>query len=310
VLLALLTFGIHHFARWLTKNLKRRGGDGAATDPVPESVGSTEPSVGGDESRVLKWRWSLTLKLTAAVLVLFLAGTAMLGMAHQTLWLAGTQGQIFENTSHEFYGRAHGRHSLKTIGEGFLKHDEATSSQVDSTRTTDDSPRPAQSWVTQLLPWRGPEAVRLDDQLKRDVHWNAHANHRVMQTPIPELQGRYSGRKTTDEGFATAHFAGNVHAFSYGRFLQRRQFTDGTANTLLVGETRFRHKAWGDPTNLRDPTLGINQSPNGFGSHSTRGVLFSMADGSVHDLSEKIDPVVLQALSTPTGAEVVPDHSW
>ena len=114
VLLALLTFGIHHFARWLTKNLKRRGGDGAATDPVPESVGSTDPSLGCDESSVLKWRWSLTLKLTTAVLVLFLAGTAMLGMAHQALWLVGTQGRIFENTRHEFYGRIYAKHSLKT----------------------------------------------------------------------------------------------------------------------------------------------------------------------------------------------------
>jgi prepilin-type processing-associated H-X9-DG protein len=81
---------------------------------------------------------------------------------------------------------------------------------------------------------------------------------------------------------------------------------DGSSNTIMFGEVAERFQAWGRPGNWRDPALGINKSPDGFGCKPSRGgASFSFCDGSVHYLSEKISPAVLKALSTPDGGEEV-----
>ncbi len=59
----------------------------------------------------------------------------------------------------------------------------------------------------------------------------------------------------------------------------------------------------GNLRNFRDPALGINQNRRGFGSPFTGGANFLLGDGSARFLSDKIDPKVLKALSTPNGRE-------
>ncbi len=68
---------------------------------------------------------------------------------------------------------------------------------------------------------------------------------------------------------------------------------------ILYGEASHGFMAWGDPANVRDPMLGLNRSPAGFGSASEQGVNFLMADGSTCYLSNDIDPRVLAALASP-----------
>ncbi|MBA3313630.1 MAG: DUF1559 domain-containing protein [Planctomycetota bacterium] len=62
-------------------------------------------------------------------------------------------------------------------------------------------------------------------------------------------------------------------------------------------------KAWADPTNVRDPALGINASPEGFGSPFKGGANVLMGDGSVRFVSEEIDRKVLAALATPSAGD-------
>jgi prepilin-type processing-associated H-X9-DG protein len=67
-------------------------------------------------------------------------------------------------------------------------------------------------------------------------------------------------------------------------------------------------KPWGHPWQWRDPALGLNQSPDGFGSPDSQGrVHFLMADGSVRTFSTKTSPEVLRALATPNGKEQMPE---
>ncbi len=77
----------------------------------------------------------------------------------------------------------------------------------------------------------------------------------------------------------------------------------------MAGEVAAKLKAWGDPLNLRDPALGINRSEDGFGSslggRSSVNCQMLFADGSVQTLATDIDPVVLKALSTPSGDDPV-----
>ena len=82
---------------------------------------------------------------------------------------------------------------------------------------------------------------------------------------------------------------------------------DGLSNTILAGEIRERFVPWGKPKNVRDPLLGINRSPDGFGSPFSGGMHILMADGSVQFLSENVDPKTLRFLATPAGGELTPE---
>jgi hypothetical protein len=79
----------------------------------------------------------------------------------------------------------------------------------------------------------------------------------------------------------------------------RRWPGQGDENRILIGEAFFRHRAWGDPRNVRDPLDGINHKPDGFGCAGSQSAVFLMGDGSVRAMHHKIDPEVLKQLSRP-----------
>jgi prepilin-type N-terminal cleavage/methylation domain-containing protein len=119
-----------------------------------------------------------------------------------------------------------------------------------------------------------------------------------------------------------------------------RDFSDGTSNTLMIGETaynlpdyvfsaastdcagksRYSFTYWANPFpgstacttehdfNPRDIEEDGLFDPNwtrSFRSDHEGGVQFTLADGSVHFVSENIDAGVLDALATRAGGEVV-----
>ena len=88
---------------------------------------------------------------------------------------------------------------------------------------------------------------------------------------------------------------------------KKNDITDGLSNTLLAGEAAGNFKPWGYPANARDPALGINKTPDGFGGPwiSKKGANFMFADASIRFFTDDIDPAVLKALSTPNGGESV-----
>jgi prepilin-type processing-associated H-X9-DG protein len=79
----------------------------------------------------------------------------------------------------------------------------------------------------------------------------------------------------------------------------RRVEPEDAANTILAGEVADGFKPWGDPTNLRDPGLGVNKVSGGFGGLSGSGANFLFVDGSVRFLRDTTSRAVLRRLSGP-----------
>jgi len=84
-----------------------------------------------------------------------------------------------------------------------------------------------------------------------------------------------------------------------------KDMPDGNTHTLFAGEVISNFKPWGDPSNRRDPLLGLNTSPQGFGGTMNLTTHFIMADGSVRGIYNKIDPKILKAIATPDAGEEV-----
>jgi prepilin-type processing-associated H-X9-DG protein len=150
----------------------------------------------------------------------------------------------------------------------------------------------------------------LYDEIRKDLPWNHPANTAPFQKVIRVYSDPGARPVQDDAGYALSHYAANVRVIGGAVPLARAKITDGLANTIVAGEAAGNYKPWGHPTNWRDPALGINHSPDGFGNLYRGGANMAFADGSVRFLKESIDPAVLKALSTPAGGEPLPEREY
>ncbi|HEY3963901.1 MAG TPA: DUF1559 domain-containing protein [Planctomycetaceae bacterium] len=166
----------------------------------------------------------------------------------------------------------------------------------------------------------------VDPMADYDIHqpWDAPVNLVPSRTyksqyscpwspfPIDEL-----GRYYTAYALITGH--GTAFPGGHGIKLDTIAEADGLSHTLLLGECSGLNIAWVEPRDIdvSKQKIGINLpgdrprfSSSILSSYHTGGAYVALADGSVRFLSEKIDPKVLQALTTATGGENVPDDGW
>jgi hypothetical protein len=163
---------------------------------------------------------------------------------------------------------------------------------------------PLHGWGTLLLPYI--EHEKLAKRIRLDVPWTHPENRLHFGVAVPQY---YLLGPPVKDSLGMSEYAANVHVMNaVPRTLNG--IPDGLANTLLFGEALANHRPWGHPYNWRDPLLGINQSPDGFGFAHRKNAVFALADGSVRAIDEKISPRVLKALATPAGWEVIDDPDW
>ena len=150
---------------------------------------------------------------------------------------------------------------------------------------------------------------------RRQGNGTTHNAVAVAKSNYVGVMGHRTIDPRTTEGFFNV--AGNtVTAVGSHPTIPRRfrDITDGTSNTLAVGEratkvANFNYRAaviFGHSgVNVNQPTRGINEvcgflgmginsannthSPNGFSSHHAGGAQFVLADGSVRFISENIE---------------------
>ena len=246
-----------------------------------------------------KFRWSLAT--VAVVFLLFAAGISLVGIVHQAGWLLSSPEPYYVQTV-RWGGGGYSPNNLRQIGSAMQSSHDTSSGKGMPGGTFTAQGDMLHSWETYCLPYMGYVTSDIDFKLP----WNHPNNQRYFRCILPQFanHGLRIPEVLDEQGFGLSHYAANIHVLGPNKPLCLDDITDGTVNTLLVGEVNANFKPWGHPVNWRDPAKGINRSPHGFGgAPSSGGAHFCMADGSVRFVSERIDANVLKALSTPRGGE-------
>lgn len=169
----------------------------------------------------------------------------------------------------------------------------------------DKSGKGHHGWQMCLLPF--VEQQQLHNQIITHVPWTDDRNARPLAETVDTYQIPYFQTETHDaQGRALSHYAGNSHIFQRNKVTRIRDIIDGTANTILVGEVSAGFKPWGDPTNYRDPALGLGTHPEKFGGPHGDRTLFLFVDGSVREIRNDVSRDVLRRLAMPADREPPP----
>lgn len=251
-----------------------------------------------------RWKLRWSIGTVAVVFLLFAAGISLVGIVHQAGWLLTSPEPYYVQTVRwGLSSYSHSPNNLRQIGLAMQNSHDTSSGKGIPGGTFTPQGEMLHSWETYCLPYIGYYIGDIDLKLP----WNHPRNQKYFQCILPVFTNSLlpTPEVLDEQGFGLSHYAANIHVLGPNKPLCLANMTDGTANTLLVGEVNTLFKPWGHPVNWRDPAKGINRSPHGFGGPpSAGGAYFSMADGSVRFVSEGIEANVLNALSTPSGSAI------
>jgi prepilin-type processing-associated H-X9-DG protein len=284
ICLILFSVGAHAFLDWLFRQTGESGG------------------VEAPGYRHWKPRW--TAAAAAVIVLMFVAGLSTAGLAHQVGWLLTSREPLVDGgpSVRAAARRVQSTNNLKQIGLGLSSYHEMFST-FPAGGTFDAEGRPLQSWQTRILPY--VEQVSLYGRIDVTIPWNDPRNASAFQTEVSGFLNPGIPVKKDRAGYALSHYAGNAFVLGGDVPWAMRDLKDGSSVTLMGGEVAGGFRPWGDPVNWRDPGLGVNRSPAGFGGPFQGGANFLFADGTVRFLKNSIDPAVLKALGTPAGNEKV-----
>jgi prepilin-type processing-associated H-X9-DG protein len=285
--LLLLVVGLQYFLGWLYRELHNPGSDHA--------------------TRGSRWKWRWTISLVAGVIVLFAAGTATVGVTHQLGWLITSKEALVVSDS-DAVRRVQSTNKLKQIGLALASYEQAHHSFPPG-GTFDRTGRALQSWQTLILPHMEFQA-ELYSQIDLAATWDDSRNRPVFQTNVQQYLRPGIDFEKNAAGYALSHYAANADMLGGDHSRTVSDISDGTTNTIMVGEVVSDFKPWGAPSNWRDARIGLNRSPQGFGSPSPGGASFLFVDGSVRFIKNAVDPQILKALSTPAGHEKISSDQY
>lgn len=244
------------------------------------------------------------IRFTLLFMMLLICAGAVRGLIRGTIWLNTTD----ESRHYELqlYARKDAqrmanKNTLKMLGLALHNYHD-THDQLPFGGTFAEDGEGRHSWISSL---QGFTSFYFDD-LRWEEPWNSSHNEKFFRSRLTYdfESSRLPLPTMNNDGFALSHFAANQHVMGPNRGLKLEEITDGTSQTLLVGEVNSLLQPWGAPTNYRDPMLGLNKDPRGFGGDTDPGgVYFIFADGRVEYLSDGIDQSVLDALATPAGGD-------
>jgi prepilin-type processing-associated H-X9-DG protein len=283
VCIALLLVGGHPFLAWLINPVRSQKADVTSVES-----GSAAPS------SPARWKWQRTVQLLAVFILLFMAGTAFIGLVHQTAWLATAPEPLTRHRLDQRYFAFRREPVDSTIGIGFYSFLELHQ-QCPPNGIATDLHQGCHSWQARVLPLSGVNAPYID----YGHDWDDAVNTAAFQRLVPQYLNPDIALLRDRRGYGVSHYAGNSRLFERRRAMTPESIKKRSTNTIICGEVASDFAAWGDPANVRDPADEINMARNGFGSTDERGANFLMLDGSVRFLSANTDREVLTALATP-----------
>jgi hypothetical protein len=218
------------------------------------------------------------------------------------------------------FGRRGAKTNLEAIGRGLnayhTQHDRFPPGGAFQSDNAGNE-RPMHGWMTFLLPYIGEETLYRSIDLERP--YSDAANFPALSRDVPLYFTPGADRSKVGSGLGAAHFAGvggeviepktgllHFGVFERNSQVRRDDVTDGLSHTVIAGEIAHRFPPWGDPSNWRPLTGGLNADPRGFGNVDGSGAMFLHADGSVRFYSNQTSPRTLQQLGTRDGGETMP----
>ncbi|HLJ11348.1 MAG TPA: DUF1559 domain-containing protein [Planctomycetaceae bacterium] len=179
------------------------------------------------------------------------------------------------------------------------------------------------SWQVDLLPFVDQAPVY--NQIDFVKAWDEPPNEELLKLRITVFQNP-GGADDPLAKFGMTHYVGiaglgkdgplldvddkKAGFFGYNRVTRIHDVTDGTSFTIAVSEANKDLGPWGAGglgtirSLTKEPYVN---GPDGLGGIFHGGMHVLMVDGSVRFISEKIDPRVLEALSTIAGEEPIGD---
>jgi hypothetical protein len=252
-----------------------------------------------DAEAAPRWKARWSLAITATVGLLFVAGIAVIGITHQTAWLA-TAPEPLRYETVKSWGQPSSEYVLKNLGVGVGTYRDCYTCYPPGGTFTPEGEM-LHSWVTYILPFAVP------NYSTQEIDWHKPWNHprnakyfRCVLPPVinPELPAPLADQ----EGFGFSHYAANSRVMGPNPRFQMNSYT------IIIGEVNADFKPWGHPGNWRDPALGLNTSSRGFGGRpGAGGVLFATSGGSVQFVSDRVSPEVLERMAQPQNAREDPN---
>ncbi len=219
--------------------------------------------------------------------------------------------------------RTQSRNNLKQIGLALHNYHDTfnkfpTGTVVESANDVEDR----LSWQVSILPYIEQAPLYNGFDMQKPFNKQVDDNSVTIRIPVytnpslPAARGFEMGGSTDYVGIAGLGVDGpkkkvgdkGAGAFAYDHPRSMRDITDGTSNTLGVGDVSGDRGFWarGGKSTIRAFTVKpYLKGPDGFAGAHVGGGHFLLLDGSVRFISDNIDANVLEALATIQGGEVI-----
>jgi hypothetical protein len=233
--------------------------------------------------------------------------------------------------------RSQSKNNLKQIGLALHNYHDVHNGFPAGTHPNEKlKPEQRLSWQADILPF--VDQAPVFQQIDFDSAWDAEANAAPLAFQIPVFLNPGSPFDAGSK-YGLTHYVGiaglgkdgpmrkvndpKAGFFAYDRMTRVQDVTDGLSNTIAVAEARRElggpggagqerlklvNGGWGagGPATIRPlAEKPYINGPDGLGGVYRGGMNVLMGDGSVHFVSENVDPAVMEALSTIAGGEAV-----
>ncbi len=191
--------------------------------------------------------------------------------------------------------------NLRQIGLAIHTYDDAYNSLPPAVTYSADG-KPLHSWRVLILPYLGESG--LYSMYNLDEPWDS-PNNIQLQGMMPKVFACPSS--TGAPGGGTTQYlaiSGKGTIFPKDKAVSIRDVTD--VFSIMVGESESANVPWTQPVDI-DASNGLTMGPAGLNSRHANGAIVLFADGSVRFLQDDINPQSLNALSTISGGEPVPE---